>query len=81
MRDHCDDFLPFLTKDNGDIYTTEDFNQYCADLERKPVWGGQLEIKALSHVLHKSVEVIQAEGSSLIIGGEGILSDLPLLIV
>ncbi|KAL5022043.1 hypothetical protein ScPMuIL_001198 [Solemya velum] len=81
MRAHQDDFLPFLTKDNGDIYTSEDFEKYCVELEKRPVWGGQLEVKALSHVLHKSVEIVQAEGSSLIIGEEGKHCDSPLCIV
>ena len=32
------------------------------------VWGGQLELKALTDVLDLLIEVVQAEGSELIIG-------------
>ncbi|XP_045191684.2 deubiquitinase OTUD6B-like [Mercenaria mercenaria] len=68
MREHADDFLPFLSKDNGDCYTQDDFEEYCKLLETTPAWGGQLEIQALCNVLHTPVEVVQAEGPSLVTG-------------
>lgn len=68
MREHPDDFMPFLTKDNGDSYTQEDFEEYCKQLETTPAWGGQLEIQALCNVLRIPIEVVQSEGPSLVTG-------------
>lgn len=70
MRNHEDSFLPFLTQDNGDCFTHDDFVKYCDDLENTPAWGGQLEIRALSSVLQTPVEVIQAEGPPILSGEE-----------
>lgn len=68
MREHADDFLPFLSKDNGDCFTQDDFEAYCNDLETTPAWGGQLEIQALCNVLRIPVEVVQSEGPSILTG-------------
>ncbi|KAL4235248.1 hypothetical protein ACF0H5_006886 [Mactra antiquata] len=68
MREHADDFIPFLTTDNGDCYTPEKFEEYCHNLETTPAWGGQLEIQALTNVLRLPLEVVQGEGPSLITG-------------
>ena len=71
IRANADDFLPFLCKpDTGDPYTQEEFNTYCSELETTPAWGGQLEIRALSSVLQRPLEVIQADTPSVISGEE-----------
>ncbi|KAM3596394.1 uncharacterized protein V6R79_013749 [Siganus canaliculatus] len=71
MRNHVDDFLPFLTNVNtGDMYTTDEFDKYCSDVEHTAAWGGQLELQALSQVLHLPIEVIQANSSNIKIGEE-----------
>ncbi|XP_068189639.1 deubiquitinase OTUD6B isoform X2 [Antennarius striatus] len=71
MRSHADDFLPFLTNSNtGDMYTTDEFEKYCSDMEHTAAWGGQLELRALTHVLHLPIEVIQANSSTIKIGEE-----------
>nr|XP_046272966.1 deubiquitinase OTUD6B isoform X1 [Scatophagus argus] len=71
MRAHADDFLPFLTNPNtGDIYTTDEFEKYCSDVEHTAAWGGQLELRALTQVLHLPIEVIQANSSTIKIGEE-----------
>ncbi|KAM6974651.1 deubiquitinase OTUD6B [Tautogolabrus adspersus] len=71
MRSHADDFLPFLTKPNtGDMYTTEEFENYCSEVEHTAAWGGQLELQALTQVLHLPIEVIQANSSTIKIGEE-----------
>lgn len=45
MRNHQDDFLPFLCHtDTGDPYTTDEFQEYCNKLETSAEWGGQLEV-------------------------------------
>ncbi|KAL6099810.1 otud6b [Pungitius sinensis] len=71
MRGHADDFLPFLTNPNtGDMYTTDEFDKYCSDVEHTAAWGGQLELRALTQVLHLPVEVIQADSATIKIGEE-----------
>lgn len=71
MRNHADDFLPFLTNPNtGDMYTTDEFEKYCGEVEHTAAWGGQLELQALTKVLHLPIEVIQAESPTIKIGEE-----------
>ncbi|XP_058260400.1 deubiquitinase OTUD6B isoform X2 [Hemibagrus wyckioides] len=71
MRSHEDDFLPFLTNPNtGDMYTAEEFEKYCSDVAETAAWGGQLELRALTHVLQLPIEVIQADSPAIIIGEE-----------
>eukprot|EP00064_Thunnus_orientalis_P009799 superscaffoldBa00001269_g9825 len=71
MRNHADDFLPFLTNPNtGDMYTTDEFEKYCSDVEHTAAWGGQLELQALTQVLHLPIEVIQADSPTIKIGEE-----------
>ncbi|XP_008329986.1 deubiquitinase OTUD6B [Cynoglossus semilaevis] len=71
MRSHVDDFLPFLTNPNtGDIYTTDEFEKYCSEVENTAAWGGQLELRALTQILHKPIEVIQADSPTIKIGEE-----------
>ncbi|XP_015227770.1 PREDICTED: OTU domain-containing protein 6B [Cyprinodon variegatus] len=71
MRNNADDFLPFLTNPNtGDMFTTEEFEKYCSDVEHTAAWGGQLELQALSRVLKLPIEVIQADSPTIRIGEE-----------
>ncbi|XP_036371746.1 deubiquitinase OTUD6B [Megalops cyprinoides] len=71
MRSNADDFLPFLTNPNtGDIYTADEFEKYCRDVESTAAWGGQLELRALTQVLQMPIEVIQAESPEIVIGEE-----------
>nr|XP_033492276.1 deubiquitinase OTUD6B [Epinephelus lanceolatus] len=71
MRSHADDFMPFLTNPNtGDMYTTDEFEKYCSDVEHTAAWGGQLELRALTQVLRLPVEVIQADSPTIKIGEE-----------
>ncbi|XP_018124021.1 OTU domain-containing protein 6B isoform X1 [Xenopus laevis] len=71
MQNHAEDFLPFLTNSStGGMYTHEEFLKYCTDIVNTPAWGGQLELRALSHILKTPIEVIQAESSPIVIGEE-----------
>lgn len=80
MRSHAEDFLPFLTNPNtGDLYTTEEFEKYCNDVEHTAAWGGQLELRALTHVLQLPIEVIQADSATIKIGEE--YNEKPLTLV
>ncbi|XP_066434524.1 deubiquitinase OTUD6B [Eleutherodactylus coqui] len=80
MQSHPDDFLPFLTNAaTGEIYTQDEFEKYCTEVANTPAWGGQLELRALSHILQTPIEVIQADASPIIIGEE--YSDQPITVV
>uniref|UniRef100_A0A8C5RKP8 ubiquitinyl hydrolase 1 n=1 Tax=Laticauda laticaudata TaxID=8630 RepID=A0A8C5RKP8_LATLA len=80
MRSHMDDFLPFLTNPNtGDLYSQEEFEKYCSDIANTASWGGQLELRALSHILQTPIEVIQMDSPPIIVGEE--YSRKPLMLV
>ncbi|XP_053571166.1 deubiquitinase OTUD6B [Bombina bombina] len=71
MQIHVDEFLPFLTNSStGEMYSQEEFEKYCTDIANTASWGGQLELRALSHVLKTPIEVIQADSPPIIIGEE-----------
>nr|XP_008539017.1 PREDICTED: LOW QUALITY PROTEIN: OTU domain-containing protein 6B [Equus przewalskii] len=71
MQSHVEDFLPFLTNPNtGDMYTPEEFGKYCDDIVNTTAWGGQLELRALSHILQTPIEIIQADSPPIVVGEE-----------
>ncbi|KAK8776556.1 hypothetical protein V5799_030099 [Amblyomma americanum] len=71
MLSHAEEFLPFLTsKKSGDMMTTEEYEEYCAEVSSTTTWGGQLELKALSHACKVPITVVQAYGPSIEIGTE-----------
>ncbi|NP_001402950.1 deubiquitinase OTUD6B isoform 2 [Mus musculus] len=71
MQTHSDDFLPFLTNPStGDMYTPEEFGKYCDDIVNTAAWGGQLELRALSHILQTPIEILQADAPPIIVGEE-----------
>ncbi|XP_064640350.1 deubiquitinase OTUD6B-like [Lineus longissimus] len=71
MRENMDDFFPFLTKpETCDPFSREEYEKYCEEVENTPAWGGQLEIRALSNVLKRPMEVIQADGPCVTTGEE-----------
>ncbi|ORY02096.1 OTU-domain-containing protein [Basidiobolus meristosporus CBS 931.73] len=53
------DFLPFMTNNNGDMMSDDEFNTYCDDLKNTAVWGGQQEIVAMSKVYQVPIYVYQ----------------------
>ncbi|XP_078543181.1 deubiquitinase OTUD6B isoform X2 [Lissotriton helveticus] len=80
MRKHISDFLPFSTNPStGDMYTPEAFEKYCDDIESTPAWGGQLELRALSHILKTPIEVVQADSAPIVVGEE--YASEPILLV
>lgn len=69
MLRHRDDLMPFMTHpDRDDIFTHEEFDKYCKTLVTKPVWGGQIEIRALSNALTCPIKVIQADSQPTVQG-------------
>ncbi|TPX33178.1 hypothetical protein SmJEL517_g03816 [Synchytrium microbalum] len=70
LRTHQDAFAPFLLSDEGEMMTEGEFQQYCDDIEQKPVWGGQLEIQAISAALSRPIHVVQMNQPVMVIGEE-----------
>ncbi|OON15338.1 OTU-like cysteine protease [Opisthorchis viverrini] len=71
VRKNADEFLPFMfAPETGEPLTTDEFFNYCDDIEKPSTWGGQLEVRALANALHTPIEIVQAEGPSILIGEE-----------
>ncbi|XP_045116148.1 deubiquitinase OTUD6B-like isoform X2 [Portunus trituberculatus] len=69
IRSNFSDFAPFITDPKtGEMLTPEQFSEYCDLIVKTPAWGGQPELRALSQVLHRRIEVLQAEGSPIVFG-------------
>ncbi|XP_054721921.1 deubiquitinase OTUD6B-like isoform X2 [Uloborus diversus] len=68
---HKDDYIPFLTSsETGDVLSEDEYIKYCEDVANTSVWGGHVEIQALSNICGSPIEIIQATGPSVIIGEE-----------
>jgi len=64
-------YWPFLSNTRtGDMLTDSEYNKYCSDISNTPMWGGQVELRALSTVLGRPLEVVQAEGQASVLIGE-----------
>lgn len=75
MREHVDDFLPFVLaeaagEEGEEASSMERFEQYCSQLESTAAWGGHLELQALAKVLHRPITVISADLPDVDIGQE-----------
>ncbi|XP_022914139.2 deubiquitinase OTUD6B [Onthophagus taurus] len=68
MREHKDDFIPFMYNETEQAVDDKQFENYCKKVEKTKLWGGQLELRALSNVLQCPIKVIQASGPSTIQG-------------
>jgi OTU domain-containing protein 6 len=55
IRLHKEDFEPFLFAD--DHSSAHDIDQYCKEIEETALWGGEMEITALSRALGMGVEI------------------------
>lgn len=67
IREHKDDFIPFMSNpDTFEMLTDDEFEEYCSKIENTKVWGGQLEIRALSNFLKCPISVLQASGPNSI---------------
>eukprot|EP00057_Strongylocentrotus_purpuratus_P019773 XP_011674247.1 PREDICTED: OTU domain-containing protein 6B isoform X2 [Strongylocentrotus purpuratus] len=71
MKSNIDEFLCFLTKpDTGDMLTPDEYEKYCDDVANTADWGGHHEMKAITEVYKKPIEVLQAAGPLLKMGEE-----------
>nr|XP_026487431.1 deubiquitinase OTUD6B-like [Vanessa tameamea] len=67
ILEHKEDFMPFLTNtDTNEMLTDQEFEEYCDKIKNTKVWGGQLEIRAISNCLKCPLTVIQASGPEAI---------------
>ena len=68
MRKNKADFLPFMYNESDELVDDVQFESYCRDVASTKLWGGQLELRALSNVLRCPIKVIQASGPAMIQG-------------
>ncbi|KAF9971388.1 OTU domain-containing protein 6B [Actinomortierella ambigua] len=80
MRDHADDFVPFLTNKQGDMMSSEDFEVYLKELEESAVWGGQPELLALSRVHKVPIWVIQMGSPTVKLSADEYPMQKPLIV-
>jgi OTU domain-containing protein 6 len=73
MRQHIDDFLPFMETENGDLMDDVQYENYCKKIESSSEWGGQLELKAITHILQKPIKIYQS--TQPIVMGEEFLQE------
>ncbi|RZB39090.1 OTU and/or Peptidase C65 domain containing protein [Asbolus verrucosus] len=62
MRENKDEFLPFMYNESDETVSEEYFEAYCKEVATTKLWGGQLELRALSNILRCPIKVIQANG-------------------
>jgi OTU domain-containing protein 6 len=81
LRSHKDDFEVFLDLDvdidnSGNSGNSVDkYESYCIDVERTngpkgPIWGGQVELQALSQALNRTIEVYASDTPVLVLNPE-----------
>lgn len=67
ILENKDDFMPFLSNsETNEMLSDVEFEEYCKKISDTKVWGGQLEIRAISNTLKCPIIVIQATGPEAI---------------
>ncbi|TIB66827.1 hypothetical protein E3P77_02024 [Wallemia ichthyophaga] len=84
LREHADDFMPFLTTANltpadgadsdgheaeGTPMDIAQFNKYCEIVENTGEWGGHIELLAISRAINKPIHVVQRSLHNVILIG------------
>lgn len=85
MRKHTSDFLPFflsenLIDDDSDESPDQKFENYCKEVESTAVWGGQLELGALTHCLKKHIMIFSGSFPDVEMGKEYKSDDLSIML-
>lgn len=75
MRKHASDFLPFFLSENllegdSDESLSDKFENYCKEVESTAIWGGQLELGALTHCLKKHIMIFSGSFPDVEMGKE-----------
>lgn len=66
LRDHRSDFEYFIDYEAAGVEESSNrFEGYCSRIESTGLWGGQIELEALSRTLDISITVLQAQGPEL----------------
>ena len=65
MRQHMDDFLPYLPAEDEEgqgegLLSPEGYSKHCNDVESTSVWGSETELVALSKCYKVPIHVVQA---------------------
>jgi len=71
MLEKADEFQPYMcSEDTGDPLSSEEYEDYCLKIKDciAPVWGSMTELRALAEIFKVVIEVVQAEGSEILIG-------------
>jgi OTU domain-containing protein 6 len=80
IRANKDELICYMPSSKGDdIMSQEEFDDYCNQVENTKAWGSQIEIQALSNALKLKIEVLQAQGTSILQGAD--FPNAPHLIV
>lgn len=72
-----DTFVPFLFDEK--TLSMRDIKEYCDELVNTPIWGGDMEILALSKVFDCPVSIMFSGRSTMIINEEGSNPELKLV--
>lgn len=75
MRNHSSDFVPFFLSENliegdSDESLAQKFENYCKEVESTAIWGGQLELGALTHCLKKHIMIFSGSFPDVEMGKE-----------
>ncbi|KAM5221413.1 OTU domain-containing protein 6A [Ctenodactylus gundi] len=71
MKKHAKEFLPLLQGPDGlDRCTRREFLMYCHQTACRAVRGGQLELRALAHVLKTPIQLIRYDAPPIVFGEE-----------
>ena len=81
IRIEKSDYLPFLTNPKtGEMLTDLEFEEYCSNMANTNAWGGQIELRAISEILDRRIEVLQAEGPPVVIGDNAAKEKSPIIL-
>lgn len=69
LRKNADEFMPFMTDEQGEMLTEEGFKKYCKGIEES-LWGGSPELNAISKIFKKKIIVIQSNQQPTVFGEE-----------
>lgn len=75
MKKHASDFLPFFLSENlvegdSDESPAQKFENYCNEVESTAIWGGQLELGALTHCLKRHIKIFSGSFPDVEMGKE-----------
>ncbi|XP_060806462.1 deubiquitinase OTUD6B [Amyelois transitella] len=80
IKENKHDFIPFMSNsETYEMLTDQEFEEYCEKIRSTKVWGGQIEIRALSSSLKCPINIIQASGPETIEQGKEFVGD-PLIL-